>query len=114
MKLGADVIGLTGEGAFAEERPAGGDRLGGRFGGQVDRDVRYRRCRERDEAFVVEGRDGTQARILAGELSPAGAGLVDLELVRDRLALYEGDRGEEHRVPEREDPDEHEHADERE
>jgi hypothetical protein len=31
----------------------------------------------------VEGRDRSEARVLPGELSPAGAGLVDLERGRD-------------------------------
>jgi len=38
---------------------------------------------KRREPLVVESGDRTEARVLLGELSPAGAGLVELEQGRD-------------------------------
>jgi hypothetical protein len=82
-QLGRHVLGLAGEFALAEERAARGDRLCRRFGREVERDVGRRSRGQRREALVVERGDRTEARVLLGELSPAGAGLVELELGRD-------------------------------
>jgi len=61
---------------------ARGDRLRRTRRRQVEGDVRRRRC-EGGQPFVMEGRDRSEARVLSGELSPAGAGLIDLEGGRD-------------------------------
>jgi len=72
-------IRVAGERTLAEERPARPDRLRRGVGVEIESDIRGRRCRERREALLVEGRDRAEARVLRGELSPPGAGLVVLE-----------------------------------
>ena len=82
-QLGGDVVGLAGQRAFAEERAASGDRLRGALRREIERDVGRRGRGQRREALVMECGDRTEARVLRGELSPAGASLVELELGRD-------------------------------
>jgi hypothetical protein len=82
-QLGGDVVDLTGELTRAEERTARGDRLCRRCGRQVEGDIRRRGRCEGGQPFVMERRDRSEARVFSGELSPAGAGLIDLEGGRD-------------------------------
>jgi len=82
-QLRGDLFGLAGERSLAEQRAPRGDRLGRRLRGQIEGDVRRCRRRECSEPLVVECRDRAEARVLSGELSPAGAGLVEFELGRD-------------------------------
>jgi hypothetical protein len=61
----------------------GGDRLGRGIGIEIEGDVRRCGRGERREALVLEGRDRAEARVLSRQLSPAGAGFVELEPGRD-------------------------------
>jgi hypothetical protein len=65
--------------ARLEQRGPRAHRGRGGLSVEVDGDIRRGTLREVGEALVVEGRYRTEARVLVGELSPAGAGLVYLE-----------------------------------
>jgi hypothetical protein len=82
-QLSVDLLGLAGQGPFAEERVARADRLRGGIPLQIESDVRRGEPGEGRQSLVVERRDRPETRVLAGELSPAGAGLVELERGRD-------------------------------
>ena len=82
MELASELFGVARETASGQERDAladGGRRL---LAGEVDGDVGRRARGKLREPLVVECRDRSEARVLSGELSPASAGLVDLELCR--------------------------------
>jgi hypothetical protein len=111
-QLLGQLVGVDRDRSGREERRARGDGRGRRVRGEVDGDVRRDARTEVAQALVVEGGDRTEARVRFGELSPAGAGLVDLE--RRRQLGQRGERGVQQRVAEGEDAHEHERADDRE
>jgi hypothetical protein len=89
VELGLDVGGIDRQRSRQQKRRAVADRRRGRFRRQVDRDLRRRATREIGQTSVMEGRDRSEARALR-QLSPAGAGLVDLVRGRDRSVLSAG------------------------
>jgi hypothetical protein len=81
-QLALDVVGIDREAAGLEEGDPLADGPRGGLGVEVDRDIGDGALREPGETLIVERGDGPEARVLAGELSPAGAGLVDIERAR--------------------------------
>ncbi|OGO68244.1 MAG: hypothetical protein A3H36_09375 [Chloroflexi bacterium RIFCSPLOWO2_02_FULL_71_16] len=71
MWIDADAAGL-------QERDALVDRFSRLIRGELHVDRRRRPRRQIGQALVVEGGDRAEARVTSGDLSPAGAGLVDL------------------------------------
>lgn len=78
-ELRRQVAVVEGEAACREQRLALRDRALGLGAGEGEVDVRRGPGEELREPLVVEGGDGAEARVSAGELSPARAGLFDLE-----------------------------------
>ena len=82
-ELGGDVFAVARERRLPEQRVAGPDRRRRAVGGEIQRDVRRRSSCQRRQPLLVERGDRSEARVLSRELSPARAGLVDLERGRD-------------------------------
>jgi len=86
-ELVAELAVVEGEAPGGKERLSSGDRALGVGGREGKVDVRSRAGEKLCEPLVVEGRDRTEARVTASELSPAGAGLFYLERCRqDRVS----------------------------